>query len=177
MRNDWSNLFCEKLFVFMFFTFQRSLKWRSLPESIHLLYPKHLKIKVHKFKWCEKSWARPTKLLTSQSIHWLCFVFSNRCQQTYHHPVCHTIWYSICSDKRWEIMLCHNAQHHLGTSDNWMFFVSLTKCTCSVWRNVLSHIFSEHRMHFKPFLDSLFTLSCHTNLGDVKCLTLYKTLQ
>ena len=40
-------------------------------------------------------------------------------------PLCWTIWNDVCSVKKREIMLRHNAQHHLGQSEEWIFCVIL----------------------------------------------------
>ena len=47
-------------------------------------------------------------------------------QLTYQHSVCWTIWNDVWSGKKREITWRHNAERHLGHSEDWIFCVSLT---------------------------------------------------
>jgi len=71
-------------------------------------------------------------------------------------PVCQTIWNDVWPCKRWEIMLHHNAQCHLGQSEDWVLPVSLSARTASnVWRNVLSRICQSIEHHFKRSVNTV----------------------
>ena len=52
-------------------------------------------------------------------------------------------------DKRWELTLRQNVQHHLGQSEDWIFCVSLVMHVCNVWRNTLFRICWYNGCHFK----------------------------
>jgi len=61
-----------------------------------------------------------------------------------------TCWNDVlCQTKTWEFMLCHNVEHHLGQSEDWIFWVSLVTRTCNVWRNELSRQFVGHWTSFQ----------------------------
>jgi len=49
----------------------------------------------------------------------------------------------------------HNAYHHLGQPEDWIYFVSLSTCTCYVLSNILSHICQSTLCHFKHWLRHL----------------------
>ena len=66
-------------------------------------------------------------------------------------------WNDIWLDLRREIMLGHNAQRHLGRSENWIFCVSLATSKFNIWLNILSRICQSIGCHFICSVDTLIT--------------------
>jgi len=70
-----------------------------------------------------------------------------------------------CSDKlvvdtSSYVTLRYNVRH-LGHSEDWLVFVSLTTCTCNVWRNALSRICRSIGRHVKRSVDTLISVRTH----------------
>ena len=61
-----------------------------------------------------------------------------------------TAWNDVrCQTKLWKFTLRHNAQCHLGQSEDWIFWVSLVTHTCNVWCDKLSRYFVGHQTSFQ----------------------------
>ena len=67
-----------------------------------------------------------------------------------------TAWYDArCPTKTLEFTLRHNIQRHWGQSEDWIFWVSLVKRTCNVWRNEFPAFLLGIGPHFKRYVDTL----------------------
>ena len=77
----------------------------------------------------------------------------------------HLKW-DVFSNKRWEIMLRLNTQHHLGQSEDWLVCVLLAMCTCNVWCDMLPRICQSIGCHIKHSVDTLMIMVVHFSTGE-----------
>jgi len=81
--------------------------------------------------------------------------------------LCLTIWNDVLCDIMQKFTLCHNVQHHLDQSENWIFCISLVLHTFIVWQNVISRMCQSIGRQFKCSVDTLIIVgqvpSCCVN--------------
>jgi len=76
-------------------------------------------------------------------------------QLTHQQPVCLTIWNYVWPENKRQMTKHHNAQCHLGQLEDWIFCVSLSRPTCNIWRNVLSHTCRSIGCQFKRSINTV----------------------
>jgi len=76
----------------------------------------------------------------------------------YRRPSWRTIWMYVWSNKRREITKCRYVCNVIwAKTDGWIFCVSLSTCTCNIWRNALIRNCRSIRCHIKCSFDTLIT--------------------
>jgi len=148
---------------------------------------KTTKFCVHEIKWFHMyvlnhwvfSRSRDTRVFLEKEDRTSISVKGRRASEVVNLVVCLKVAYrqNPWNDVRCPTMrlftLRHNVQRYLGQSEDWIFWVSLVRRTCNVWRNELSAIVSGIGGHFKfcryvnwwPVL--LRKKLCKANVGNV----------